>query len=58
MFPPIPYDYKMRAEYCQKTWGITPRLEWPAIEFWGRNISTASNIVFSNGVENIDAFNF
>jgi len=50
MFPAIPYTYEMRAAYCKKVWGVNVRTEWPAIEFWGYNISSSSNIVFSNGV--------
>jgi dipeptidyl-peptidase-2 len=50
MFPVLPYNDDLRQEYCLKTWGTTIRRDWPAIEFWGRNIKTASNIVFSNGV--------
>lgn len=50
MFPVIEYNEKLREEYCEKTWGVKVRAEWPSIEFWGRNIKTATNIVFSNGV--------
>ena len=50
MFPVLPYTDQMRADYCKKTWNVNIRGDWSAIEFWGRNISSASNIVFSNGV--------
>jgi dipeptidyl-peptidase-2 len=50
MFPSLPYNDQMRSDYCKKTWNVNIRNDWTSIEFWGRNISTASNIVFSNGV--------
>ena len=50
MFPSIPYTPQMRQDYCLKTWGLNVREDWPAIEFWGKNILSSSNIVFSNGV--------
>ncbi|EDO48107.1 predicted protein, partial [Nematostella vectensis] len=49
MFPVLPWTLDMRADYCQKHWQVKPRLEWPGISLWGRDISTASNIIFSNG---------
>ena len=50
MFPPIPYNPELRQQYCKKVWDVNIRERWTEIEFWGRNINTASNIVFSNGV--------
>jgi hypothetical protein len=50
MFPPMPFNNQMRHDYCKRVWNINIRDEWPSIELWGRNISAASNIVFSNGV--------
>jgi dipeptidyl-peptidase-2 len=50
MFPVMPYNEKLREEYCSKTWGVKVRQDWPSIEFWGKHIQTATNIVFSNGV--------
>ena len=50
MFPPLPYNDQMRSDYCKKTWNVNIRNDWTALQFWGRNISSASNIVFSNGV--------
>lgn len=54
MFPVLPYNEELRQEYCQKTWGVEIRTEWPPIEFWGRNILTATNIIFSNGVSQLN----
>lgn len=50
MFPVISYNEELREEYCLKTWGVKVRKDWPSIQFWGRHIKTATNIVFSNGV--------
>lgn len=50
MFPPIPYNDQMRQDYCKKTWGLNVRKDWTAIQYWGRDIQSTSNIVFSNGV--------
>jgi dipeptidyl-peptidase II len=50
MFPVIPYNEELRQAYCKKTWNVDIRPEWPSIEFWGRNILSSSNIMFSNGV--------
>ncbi|XP_070532339.1 dipeptidyl peptidase 2-like [Ptychodera flava] len=49
MFPVLPFTLEMRDEYCQKQWNITPRNNWLNVNLWGRDISSASNIVFSNG---------
>ena len=51
MFPVIAYNEVLRQAYCKKTWNIDPiRTEWPPIQFWGRNILSSSNIIFSNGL--------
>lgn len=49
MFPVLPFNASMRDEYCQKTWSVTPRRDWLNVLFWGKDISSSSNIVFSNG---------
>ncbi|KAK0041783.1 dipeptidyl peptidase 2 [Biomphalaria pfeifferi] len=49
MFPILPWNPELRAAYCQKKYGITPRDNWTAVQFWGQNIKSASNIIFSNG---------
>ncbi|KAL8597508.1 hypothetical protein ACOMHN_047735 [Nucella lapillus] len=49
MFPDLPFTQTMRRQYCSKTWGVLPRLQWSGVQFWGRKIKYASNIVFSNG---------
>ncbi|KAL6769573.1 hypothetical protein ACKKBG_A31535 [Auxenochlorella protothecoides x Auxenochlorella symbiontica] len=50
MFWPQPFDRKKEVKRCQKTWGVTPRAYWPSIEWGGRRLEAASNIVFSNGL--------
>ncbi|XP_041369046.1 dipeptidyl peptidase 2-like [Gigantopelta aegis] len=49
MFPVLPWTQDMRREYCEKTWGISQRLDWTTIQFWGLKLKSASNLVFSNG---------
>ncbi|XP_077986758.1 dipeptidyl peptidase 2-like [Glandiceps talaboti] len=49
MFPELPFTLQMRDEYCKKKWNIVPRNDWVNVQFWGKDISSASNIVFSNG---------
>jgi len=49
MFPIMPFTVAMRKDYCARKWNVTPRDSWGMLEFWGRDIKTASNIVFSNG---------
>jgi dipeptidyl-peptidase II len=50
MFPPIAYNPTLRQDYCKKVWDVNIRQRWTEIEFWGRNINSASNIIFSNGL--------
>lgn len=49
-FEPSPWDFKAYAEKCHQSWGVYPRpLMAPKI-YGGKDISAASNIVFSNGL--------
>lgn len=48
-FPPAKWDYEAFAQGCRQVWGIEPRPLWVEKEYWGKNISAASNIIFSNG---------
>jgi len=50
MFPPSYFSLEALTEYCQQTWGVTPRPHWIPTYYGGRNIGAASNIVFSNGM--------
>ncbi|XP_070820291.1 dipeptidyl peptidase 2 [Chaetodon trifascialis] len=49
MFPPMAFTEKDRELYCSKRWAVVPRPDWLKIQFWGDALSTASNIIFSNG---------
>lgn len=49
MFAPLPWTLDMRNTYCRNRWGVTQRPDWFSIELWGKSISSASNIIFSNG---------
>ncbi|XP_078692104.1 lysosomal Pro-X carboxypeptidase-like [Branchiostoma floridae x Branchiostoma belcheri] len=49
MFPPIPWDLAVFSQACYERWKVRPRPYWAVTEYWGRNISAASNIIFSNG---------
>ncbi|XP_047237186.1 dipeptidyl peptidase 2 isoform X1 [Girardinichthys multiradiatus] len=49
MFPPMAFTEKDREVYCSKRWAVVPRPGWLKVQFWGEALSTASNIIFSNG---------
>ena len=46
---PQPWDLDSYIEGCQAQWGVTPRPYWANIGFGGWNITSVSNLVFSNG---------
>lgn len=50
MFWKQPWDLKAFGKQCKEQWGVTPRPYWAQVNWGGRKIGTASNIVFSNGL--------
>ena len=46
MFEPAPWDFDAYSKSCQKKWSVTPRPRWPITQYGGKNITTATNIIF------------
>eukprot|EP00232_Nephroselmis_pyriformis_P000338 CAMPEP_0182914218 /NCGR_PEP_ID=MMETSP0034_2-20130328/38458_1 /TAXON_ID=156128 /ORGANISM="Nephroselmis pyriformis, Strain CCMP717" /LENGTH=390 /DNA_ID=CAMNT_0025050991 /DNA_START=354 /DNA_END=1526 /DNA_ORIENTATION=- len=49
MFWPQPYNFTAVAEGCWEAWGVTPQPMWATVQYGGKHLAAASNIVFSNG---------
>ncbi|CAN8028153.1 unnamed protein product, partial [Ixodes persulcatus] len=49
MFFELPWIIENVTAKCEKTFGLTPDVNKAALIFGGKNISAASNIIFSNG---------
>ncbi|KAM4846065.1 lysosomal Pro-X carboxypeptidase [Thomomys bottae] len=49
MFEPQSWDFKKFSNECFKQWGVRPRASWITTMYGGKNISSHSNIIFSNG---------
>jgi lysosomal Pro-X carboxypeptidase len=43
------FDFKEESQRCEDTWGVRPSKYKATIEWGGKRLETASNIVFSNG---------
>ena len=46
MFEPAKWDIDGYTKNCQKHWKVLPRPRSPIVQYGGKNISTASNIIF------------
>ncbi|CAH8558528.1 hypothetical protein MS3_00005578 [Schistosoma haematobium] len=49
IMPPLNWDLKSFSISCQNRFGVSPRVEWPKVEFWSKSVHTITNIIFSNG---------
>ncbi|NP_001072639.1 lysosomal Pro-X carboxypeptidase precursor [Xenopus tropicalis] len=49
MFEPQSWDLQAFSDECYKQWGVRPRGSWVTTVYGGKNISSHSNIIFSNG---------
>ncbi|NWT44378.1 PCP carboxypeptidase, partial [Chroicocephalus maculipennis] len=49
MFEPQKWDFEALSEECYRLWGVRPRPSWILSMYGGKNISSHSNIIFSNG---------
>ncbi|KAL1774400.1 hypothetical protein HispidOSU_018607 [Sigmodon hispidus] len=49
MFEPYLWDLKKFSEECFNQWKVKPRPHWITTLYGGKNISSHSNIIFSNG---------
>lgn len=51
MYPPNPWNIEEYTEYCRASTGmmVTPNPNWAITQFGGKDITSYSNILFSNG---------
>ncbi|XP_067103073.1 lysosomal Pro-X carboxypeptidase isoform X1 [Osmerus mordax] len=49
MFEPQEWNFQAFSDECNNLFGVRPRLDWAHIVYGGFDISSHSNIVFSNG---------
>ncbi|XP_007537171.2 lysosomal Pro-X carboxypeptidase [Erinaceus europaeus] len=49
MFEPHTWDLKSYSDECFKQWHVRPRPHWIRTLYGGKNISSHTNIIFSNG---------
>lgn len=50
MFEVAPWSPEKYAAKCMKKWKVTPRPLMAPLIYGGRNITSSSNIIFSNGL--------
>lgn len=49
MFEPFSWNLKQFSDECFNQWGVRPNPSWITTLYGGKNISSHSNIIFSNG---------
>ncbi|KAG8431555.1 hypothetical protein GDO86_018247 [Hymenochirus boettgeri] len=49
MFEAQTWDFQAYSDECYKQWGVRPRSSWITTVYGGKNITSHSNILFSNG---------
>lgn len=49
MFEPSSWDLQEFSDGCFRQWGVRPRPSWITTMYGGKNISSHTNIIFSNG---------
>ncbi|XP_062587574.1 lysosomal Pro-X carboxypeptidase-like [Saccostrea cucullata] len=50
MFEKSAWDFNAYTKGCLKNWKVKPDINWLETQYWGRNLSSTSNIIFSNGL--------
>ncbi|XP_059157190.1 lysosomal Pro-X carboxypeptidase-like isoform X2 [Physella acuta] len=50
MFCNIPWDLQQVSDNCYSQFKVRPRENWVALEYWAKELKTATNIIFSNGL--------
>lgn len=50
MFEVQTWNFSAFAESCHAQFGVRSRIDWATINYGGKNLNAASNIVFSNGL--------
>lgn len=46
MFEKSAWDFKEYTNGCLKNWKVKPDINWIETQYWGKNLSAASNIIF------------
>ncbi|MBN3274320.1 DPP2 peptidase, partial [Polyodon spathula] len=49
MFTSLPFTEQDREKHCMEKWAVVPRPGWLKTQFWGDDLTSATNIIFSNG---------
>ncbi|KAK7503719.1 hypothetical protein BaRGS_00004842 [Batillaria attramentaria] len=47
---PLHWDMYVYSFFCHAALGVSPRENWISLQYWGKEIKSASNIIFSNGL--------